>query len=95
MSKPYLITYDLNSPGQNYDKIIELIKGDLSTAYCTYWKSSFLIRSNYTPQQIVDTLKKHFDKNDRFLVIEVSDNYSGWLTDDQWKFIKESIFNHK
>lgn len=92
MAKAFLITYDLNAPGQNYDKIIELIKGDLSLSYCAYWKSSFLIKSNFTAHEINDKLKPYYDRNDRVLVIEVSKNYSGWLTDDQWKFIRENIF---
>lgn len=41
MTKAYLATYDLNSPGQNYDEVIKLFKGELSRAYCKYWKSAF------------------------------------------------------
>ena len=31
MRKPYMITYDLNSPGQRYDEVITTIKEELST----------------------------------------------------------------
>ncbi|MFR1841777.1 MAG: hypothetical protein ACLUV3_00975 [Oscillospiraceae bacterium] len=43
----YFITYDLNNPGQNYDDVINAIK-EASTAWCSYWKSSYLIKSNYS-----------------------------------------------
>ncbi|WP_195943453.1 hypothetical protein [Enterococcus faecium] len=92
MKKPYLITYDLNSPGQNYDEIISLLKGELSSAYCNYWKSAFLITSNYTPSQILDKLRPYLDRNDRMIIIEVVDNKSGWLTPKQWDWINKHIF---
>ena len=40
----YFITYDLNNPGQNYDDVINAIK-EASTAWCSYWKSSYLIKA--------------------------------------------------
>ena len=92
MKKPGLRTYDLNTPGQKYDKIIELIKGDLSSAWCKYLESAFLITSNYTPQQILEKLKPHLDGNDSMIIIEVVNNKSGWLTKKQWNWINENIF---
>jgi len=87
----YMITYDLNSKGQNYEKVIEAIK-DSAGAWCTFWKSSFLIRSNLTAQQINDKIKPYLDSNDTMIVIEVQKNYQGWLTEDSWKYIRENIF---
>lgn len=92
MSKPYLITYDLNKDGQNYDEIIKTIKDDISGYWCTYWKSSFLITSNYTPRQMLNKLEAYLDSNDRMLIIEVTNNKSGWLTQEQWDWIDEHIF---
>ncbi|MBO0423824.1 hypothetical protein [Enterococcus plantarum] len=93
MSKPYMITYDLNSPGQRYDDVIKTIKEDLSTgAWCSYWKSSYLLRSNLTPDQMLEKLKPFLDQGDKFLIIEVVNNKQGWLTDKQWKYINDHIF---
>ncbi|MDB8436742.1 hypothetical protein GMB34_13500 [Turicibacter sanguinis] len=88
----YMITYDLNSTGQKYDEVIKAIK-DSSSAWCSYWKSSYLIKSSLTPDQIVDNVKPHLDNNDRFIVIEVKNNKQGWLTEKQWEYIRENIFN--
>ncbi|MCC3668069.1 hypothetical protein [Terrisporobacter mayombei] len=88
----YMITYDLNSEGQNYNKVIESIKNS-GSSWCTYWKSSYLIKSSLTPNQIANNIEPYLDSNDRLIVIEVKNNYQGWLTKEQWKFIRENIFN--
>lgn len=88
----YLITYDLNNPGQNYEDVIEAIKDSSTGAWCTYWKSSYLIKSNLTVNQVSDKITPHLDKNDRLIVIEVKNNYQGWLTEEEWKYIRENIF---
>ncbi len=89
----YLITYDLNNPGQNYDDVIQAIKDASTGAWCSYWKSSYLIKSNYTTADAVfDKIKPHLDKNDTALVIEVKNNKQGWLTQDQWDYINNHIF---
>ncbi|CCO12722.2 putative uncharacterized protein [Carnobacterium maltaromaticum LMA28] len=95
MSKPFMLTYDLNSPGQSYDDVIKTIKEDISTgAWCSYWKSSYLLRSNLTTDQILDKLKPFLDQGDKFFITEIVDNKQGWLETDQWKYINENIFNN-
>ena len=89
----YLITYDLNSTGQKYDDVINAIK-NASSYWCTYWKSSFLIKSNLTANQISDKITPHLDSNDRLMIVETkTTNYQGWLSQEQWDFIKKNIFN--
>lgn len=88
----YMITYDLNSSGQKYDEVIKAIK-DSSSACCSYWKSSYLIKSSLTTQQIFDNIKPHLDGNDNLIIIEVKNNYRGWLYEKEWEWIRENIFN--
>ncbi len=85
----YMITYDLNSTGQRYNELISAIKKASNGCWCTYWKSSYLIQSPLSPSQIADRLKPYLDFNDRLIVIEVKRNYEGWLTDDEWSYIKD------
>lgn len=89
----YMITYDLNSTGQKYDEVIKAIKDSSTGAWCSYWKSSYLIKSDLTVTQVSDKITPHLDSNDRLIVIEVKYNYQGWLTEKQWKYIRENIFN--
>lgn len=93
MSKPYMLTYDLNDPGQRYSDVIRVIKEEISNGvWCTYWKSSYLLRSDLTPSQILDKLTPYLDQGDKFFVTEIVNNIQGWLTKKQWKYINENIF---
>lgn len=93
MKKRYLITYDLNKQGQNYEKVIESIKKASDGAWCTYWKSSFLIRSDFqTANEVSAFITPHLDKTDSLLVIEVNRNYQGWLPRKRWDYINNNIF---
>lgn len=90
----YMITYDLNSTGQKYQDVIQAIKDASTGAWCTFWKSSYLIKSYLTADQISDKITPHLDSNDRMLVIEVKPtNYQGWLRQSDWEYIKENIFS--
>lgn len=88
-----MITYDLNKQGQDYENVIQAIKDASTGVWCTFWKSSYLIKTNLTVQQVTDKITPHLDGNDTLLVIEVKDNYQGWLSKEQWNYIKESIFS--
>ena len=87
-----MITYDLNKQGQDYENVIQAIKDASTGVWCTYWKSSYLIKTNLTVQQVTDKITPHLDGNDSLLVIEVKENYQGWLSKEQWKYINESVF---
>lgn len=90
----YMITYDLNATGQKYEHVIQAIKdSSLNKSFCSYWKSSWLIKSNLSAQQISDRITMHMDNNDRLIVVEAKPNFQGWLTEEEWKFIQEKIFN--
>ena len=89
----YMITYDLNNSGKKYDEVIQAIKDSSTGAWCTYWKSSYLIKSYLTVNQISDNITKYLDSDDRLIIIEVKNNYQGWLSEKQWKYIKENIFS--
>lgn len=93
LSKPYMLTYDLNSPGQKYDELTKLIKEEISLAWCKYWESSYLLKSPYTPNEIVDKLSPYLDDGDKLFITEIIDNKNGWLTQKQWDFINENILD--
>ena len=88
----FMITYDLNNKGKNYEGVYKGIK-ESALAYCHYWDSTWLIKSNLSVQAITDKITPHLDKDDRLIAIEVKNNYQGWMSEEQWKFIRENIFN--
>lgn len=90
----YLVTYDLNNEGKNYDAVIKAIKDSSIGVYCSFWRSSWLIKSNLaTADEVFKNIEPYMDPDDRCLVIQVEDNKQGWLQPDQWEYITDSIFS--
>lgn len=92
MMAAYLITYDLNTTGQQYDNVIKAIKDASTGVWCTFWESSYLIKSHLNPNEIYEKIKPFLDSNDSLIIIEVRNNYQGWLKSDEWQYIREQIF---
>ena len=67
----YLITYDLNSPGQYYEELYKAIKGlgDWIHAMQNTW----FIKSRYSAKQIRDHLTSVIDHGDKLFVCEIND----------------------
>ena len=81
----YLISYDLNRPGQGYARLYDGIK-ELG-AWWHYLDSTWLVDTNLTSRQIFERLRSRIDANDRLLIIGVTRDYSGWLPGDAWNWI--------
>lgn len=89
----YMITYDLNKAGKDYEGVYQAIKDASDGVWCHYWDSSWLIRSNLsTANAVFDKIKPYLDNNDRCFVVEVKKNYQGWLSQEQWDYINNNIF---
>jgi hypothetical protein len=77
------INYDLDSPGQKYSDLIEKIKS--LGAWARPCKSSWLVKTNLSAQQVADSLKPFLDSNDKLLVNKfdtAKGSYAGWLDKD-------------
>lgn len=85
----YLITYDLNRPGQNYDGLYKAIKK--LGAWWHYLDSTWLVDTNLSSDQIYARIKPHVDDNDHFLIIKVTRDYTGWLPKKAWEWIKQRV----
>ena len=84
----YMITYDLNKPGQNYDKLYEAIQAASSyNTWMHYLDSTWFIQSTLSTKQVFEKLEPHIDKNDNLLVMEVKNNYYGRLPKDAWDYL--------
>lgn len=85
----YLISYDLNAPGKNYDKLYEAIK---SLGGWWHHLDSVWITTHPGPAaDIRNALSKHIDSNDELLIVKCSgegawkgfnENGSKWLKDN-------------
>ncbi len=86
----YAINYDLKRPGQNYEALHDAIKG--CGAWWHYLGSTWLVDTTLTADAIWNRLANRVDKNDFFLIIKISREYSGWLPEDAWKWLNERQF---
>lgn len=86
----YAISYDLNKPGQDYNSLYEAIKS--LGSWWHHLDSTWLLDTHYTAQQVSDKLMQTMDKSDRLLVIRVTREYAGWLTQDAWDWLNSRVF---
>jgi hypothetical protein len=81
-----LVTYDLNNPGQKYQRVIQAIKsmGD----WCHCLESTWLLRTSLSAEQVATRLRQQMDGNDKLLVTVFSPhNSQGWLSQEVWNWI--------
>jgi len=76
MIRKYIITYDLNIPGQDYESLINAIK---SYEYIKALKSAFFVKTSRSASEIYNHLRPLIDDSDRILISEITSNNSGWL----------------
>lgn len=85
-----LIAYDLNAPGQDYDELIDAIKG-----LGTWWHhldSTWIVVTRSTAASARDTLAQHVDAGDELLVVDVTGRTRAWsgFNSSGSKWLKET-----
>ncbi len=70
----YIINYDLNKTGQNYNGLYDAIKSYGTWAHGL--DSTWFIETNETSSQIFDRLAPSIDSNDYLFVTRIYGNYS-------------------
>lgn len=85
----YAVSYDLNKPGQDYSSLIAELEA--SPGWWHYLKSTWLIATNESVQQLAGRLLQRIDKDDSLLVIEVLNNKAGWLPQKAWDWINRQL----
>lgn len=85
----YMISYDLNSPGQRYKELRETIES-LGT-WCHYLESTYLVKTSYTIHEVESKICAHLDGSDRLLLCKIEKPIRGWLSDKQWEWIRENL----
>ncbi|MGN7157879.1 hypothetical protein ACTHRK_17495 [Dietzia cercidiphylli] len=85
-----LIAYDLNSPGQKYDDLIDAIKG--LGAWWHHLDSTWLVRTSSSAEEVRDKLKKYIDNGDELLVVDVTGDSRAWcgFKESGSKWLKET-----
>jgi len=82
----YIISYDLHTPGQNYENLIKKIKNYPTWAKVTL--STFIIETPDTAVTIRDNLQSTLDSNDKLFVWTIKAPSAWyWLWDEVWKWL--------
>ena len=71
----FLVTYDLNTRGQNYEDLLNKIKSFPSKRLS---ESSYAEEADKTAQQLYDYLKTSLDSNDQIYIINITQPYAGF-----------------
>jgi len=90
----YLIIYSCKSSVKKFKAADAAIK---ACAWDNCWmyhlNNTWLIKSEMTTDEIGRKLVDITDSNDDFLVIEISDNYAGWLPQEALDYLRDVIFS--
>ena len=84
-----LITYDLNSPGQNYEKLVGKIKK--FDAWARLSESSYAVRTDLAPTRIFEILKPYVDPNDQIYLINLTRPFAGQGSEEVNKWLADNL----
>ncbi|MGI8838297.1 MAG: SinR family protein [Pyrinomonadaceae bacterium] len=77
--KTYLVGYDLNAPGKNYDPLLKALREDFEGYYWHHLDSTWIIKTDLSATEIRDKLKPPLiDGNDELLVVRLQGNWATW-----------------
>lgn len=85
----YHISYDLKSPGQKYNDLIDEIKTLEYWSHCL--GSTFLVKTINSIDQLVNKLSQHLDSNDCLIVTEITGKITGYHTQEEWNWLNENL----
>lgn len=70
------ISYDLTSPGQSYERVIEKIKtlGGWAKIHYSFW----YVNSSYSATEARDIISPVLDSNDSLYVVDSTGNQAAW-----------------
>lgn len=76
MSNNLFISYDLNAPGQNYERVISAIKS--TGSWAKVQKSFWYVSSELTAEQVLARVWAVMDPTDSLIVINVTRQNAAW-----------------
>ena len=83
------ISYDLKNPNKNYEPFYNTLKEQ--GVWWHYLKSTWLLDTNKTPDQVYEALRHHIEQADRILVGTMVGPKQGWLEKEAWDWINARL----
>ncbi len=84
-----LITYDLNKTGQNYTKLLEVIRS--YGAWARLSESSYAIVTNEFVEVTYNKLKPYFDPNDNLLILTLAGAHIGQNSQEVVDWLRNNL----
>lgn len=81
-----LITYDLNSPGQNYEAVHEAIKS--LGAWYHAMDSIWVVKTTMTTDQANKKIGDAADESDSWFICTVTHDRQGWMPETFWEWLR-------
>lgn len=87
----FLVSYDLREPGQDYSGLIEELKA--SEAWWHHLRSTWLVSTKETADELYARLDEHLAENDRLIVLELAKHAprQGWLPEQAWTWVDKKL----
>ena len=80
MANNLFISYDLNSPGQDYTSVINKIQN--LGSWAKIQKSHFYVKSSLTAIEARDVVWSVMDSNDSLMVVDATNKLAFWMNID-------------
>jgi hypothetical protein len=89
MKRLYNVSYDLNKTGKDYKGLHEELKK--TGTWIHLLDSTWLLFTAESATQIYNRLRPHIDQDDNIMIAQITNNYSGWLPENAWNWVKQCI----
>jgi len=87
--KILLITYGIDLTSRQSSEFYTILKS--ASAWWHYLPSAWLIQTTETPHDWFKKLAPIMNKSDRLLIVEIKNNYFGWLPKEAWDWIEKAF----
>ena len=85
--KTYIITYHLKNTWENYSEFYEAIK-ESYPEFQHFQEEAWLVKTDDTAKEIIAKIKPFLKRGDTIFVVEITDNYEGFIAKSVWKWLK-------
>jgi len=89
MNKVLLVAYELKNKTKDYSAFFNTLKTAQSWAH--YIDTCWLLYTNETPLDWDRKLRPYMDQPDTILITEITRNYQGWLPNEAWQWISQTV----
>lgn len=85
----YLISYDLNTPGKNYNDLY--IKLRSFNSYLHPLESTWVIDTLFSAKEIFDRLNPTIDSNDKLLIVKLDTQWHALLSQSDYEWLHKFL----